>query len=782
MTKKFAIVLALFVISIVCCAGCIGPGDNEDPEIPDVPDVPDVPVTPVDPVDPVVPTEEYSVMFMLNYGDAGAYTAETVKAGETVSKPASPTRSGYTFNGWFTAAEGGAAYDFTQPVNADVTLYAQWKKKSSGSSHSHSYTTLVETVEATCGADGHNVYKCSCGQTKTETIPAIGQHPSVELSGGKVICSVCKTPILAQIGTTYYSSFATAMKKATESDTITLLADVSEEGQVDKAVTIYCNESAINLIYTDVAHIKINESTSINLGTVKLNGETVYFQVDADDKKVADTYGNLIVAYTKEGSTYTVYTDYGLKQALTAEDANIVVNLANDLTYEVAAWQNNAIGGGSTQTIKINGDDHILSFNLCDSDWAHVTTVNDDAKLILNNMDLERTGYNSGHWKRLAIHFNCSVEMNSVKAESVGFKNDAILKDLQLTRTDDAYSLWIHANGQTVELIDSKIDAGRGIKIADEDADGGLVTLKVSNSEFITKSKSAILVTSTDGANIQINGIDIDSVTADSTNAVWVDEDRAAYYDLVTVTGGTKILEGGDKMLLKDGTYYIATKDAMFDFANTVNIGGKTLEGNTVKLVCDIDLNNDEWTPIGQTGATKFKGVFDGQGHTISNLTIDSSAQKGGRYSSGLFGWIESHAQGITIKNVNVDGATVKGHHNVAVIAGYLEGDSTVENCHVSNAELTNTHANGDACGDKTGVIAGYVAGTVTIKDCTATDCTLEIDGRDAGQLLGASYVTPSGESSATNVIVSVMRPLTCNDGSAGKNIRAELIGRVLSS
>ena len=138
MTKKFAIVLALFVISIVCCAGCIGPGDNEDPEIPDVPDVPDVPVTPVDPVDPVVPVEEYSVMFMLNYGDAGAYTAETVKAGETVSKPATPTRSGYTFKGWFTAAEGGVEYDFTQAVNADVTLYAQWKKKSSSSSGSSS--------------------------------------------------------------------------------------------------------------------------------------------------------------------------------------------------------------------------------------------------------------------------------------------------------------------------------------------------------------------------------------------------------------------------------------------------------------------------------------------------------------------------------------------------------------------------------------------------------------------------------------------------------------------
>ena len=157
MKKKFAIVLALFLIAVVCSAGCIDP---ETPVDPVDPVVPVDPVTPVDPVDPVVPVEEYSVMFMLNYGDAGAYTAETVKAGETVSKPATPTRSGYTFKGWFTAAEGGAEYDFTQAVNADVTLYAQWKKKSSssssGSSHTHNYVT---------GGQKGNQYGlfCSCG-------------------------------------------------------------------------------------------------------------------------------------------------------------------------------------------------------------------------------------------------------------------------------------------------------------------------------------------------------------------------------------------------------------------------------------------------------------------------------------------------------------------------------------------------------------------------------------------------------------------------------------------
>ena len=215
MKKKFAILLALFLIAVVCSAGCIDPEDPVDPIDPVDPVDPVDPITPVDPVDPVVPTEEYSVMFMLNYGDAGAYTAETVKAGETVSKPASPTRSGYTFNGWFTAAEGGAAYDFTQPVNADVTLYAQWKKKSSSSSggssapstpsHTHSWGEWVETTAPTCTEAGEETRECStCDDVETRAVGATGHQKigdrtwtttkaaSCFVAGEKIaVCAVC---------------------------------------------------------------------------------------------------------------------------------------------------------------------------------------------------------------------------------------------------------------------------------------------------------------------------------------------------------------------------------------------------------------------------------------------------------------------------------------------------------------------------------------------------------------------------------------------------------------
>lgn len=219
---------------------------------------------------------------------------------------------------------------------------------------------------------------------------------------------------------------------------------------------------------------------------------------------------------------------------------------------------------------------------------------------------------------------------------------------------------------------------------------------------------------------------------------------------------------------------HIGTADGLVDFAKSVNEGGDSWKGKKVVLVDDIDLAGIDWVPIGQTGATEFKGIFDGQNHTIYNLTIDSSNKTDGHYSSGLFGWVESHAEGVTIKNVKVDGATVTGNHNCAVIVGYLYG--VVENCHVTNATVTCKHANDDACGDKAGVIVGY-AGPATdyviITNCSASNSTV-IAGRDAGQLIGAGYEASVTGCSATAVAASATGECT------GANINNTIIGRVL--
>lgn len=74
--------------------------------------------------------ESYGVEF--NTGDLSTgvtYIApRRVLTGQPAStiKPNDPTRPGYTFAGWYTAASGGAAFDFNQVLTKDTTLYAHW--------------------------------------------------------------------------------------------------------------------------------------------------------------------------------------------------------------------------------------------------------------------------------------------------------------------------------------------------------------------------------------------------------------------------------------------------------------------------------------------------------------------------------------------------------------------------------------------------------------------------------------------------------------------------------
>lgn len=53
---------------------------------------------------------------------------QTVEYGAKVTKPADPTKEGYTFGGWYTDETLNTAYDFATVVNQGVTLYAKWTK------------------------------------------------------------------------------------------------------------------------------------------------------------------------------------------------------------------------------------------------------------------------------------------------------------------------------------------------------------------------------------------------------------------------------------------------------------------------------------------------------------------------------------------------------------------------------------------------------------------------------------------------------------------------------
>ena len=129
-----------------------------------------------------------------------------------------------------------------------------------------------------------------------------------------------------------------------------------------------------------------------------------------------------------------------------------------------------------------------------------------------------------------------------------------------------------------------------------------------------------------------------------------------------------------------------------------------------IKLVLknDIDLGCDESSPFSPIGSKiDFLGTFDGNGHKISNLYVNTTTGK-----AGLFACVNSG----TVKNITVEGTVIDNASSttngagVAGVVGYSTGKVTVENC-VSKVNITSSCEN-------TGGILGYTNSDSVIRNC----------------------------------------------------------------
>lgn len=148
--------------------------------------------------------------------------------------------------------------------------------------------------------------------------------------------------------------------------------------------------------------------------------------------------------------------------------------------------------------------------------------------------------------------------------------------------------------------------------------------------------------------------------------------------------------------------YEITNASQFALLAKQVNEGNE-YAGKYFSLLCDIDLNNLDWTPIGN-GIYSFMGNFDGNGHTIENLNISQSIHYTYKYPTGreapycdmgLFATV----QDATIRNMVIDGATVTisdikrvSDHRVGVLCGTVrtyQNATVVSNIKIQNATIT---------------------------------------------------------------------------------------------
>ena len=191
--------------------------------------------------------------------------------------------------------------------------------------------------------------------------------------------------------------------------------------------------------------------------------------------------------------------------------------------------------------------------------------------------------------------------------------------------------------------------------------------------------------------------------------------------------------------------YIILTTDHWLELADNVNNGNQYyLE--YFRLDADLDFSGISFQPIGRYGnngnlSKKFSGHFDGNGHTISNI---SNVTYTASYSSGLFGYV---AHG-SIKNLTLGGnSIIKGSRCVGGIIG-VSDRCTIRNCHVgSNVTIEKNYvSNSRYIGGIVGGVwnNGFGVHTNAIMDCTNEGTVI---GRDyTGGIVGGmmnSFILP---------------------------------------
>ena len=352
----------------------------------------------------------------------------------------------------------------------------------------------------------------------------------------------------------------------------------------------------------------------------------------------------LVDDYYVVSDTQLVATAEEFAAALKADAETISVKLAGNLDVAISSLGTMTggsgeykLGGENTKniTIDLNGK----KLNITTTYWSNLGAKNNDAVFTIKNGTMT-SSQPTGTWNSYDLTFsNCNYVIEDVVFEKAialaATGKSASLKNVTIKESHDYYAMWVRAAGLNVTADNLKIEsAGRGIKI-DEQYVGtpAKVTLNIANATFKTANKAAILVKSVAGAEINVENINIANVAKDTEFAVWVDEDSAAYADLVVVNGAlvkvegakdtvassaTELAEavqnGAKNVYLENGTYTLASYPAGLKLVGcgdnvVLDATGKKygVNGNVAIENVEVRFSNDNYTGFQHTNVETYK-------------------------------------------------------------------------------------------------------------------------------------------------------------------------------
>ncbi len=344
-----------------------------------------------------------------------------------------------------------------------------------------------------------------------------------------------------------------------------------------------------------------------------------------------------------------------------------------------------------------------------------------------------------------------SVQKNS--EEEAKEKLELALADLTTYKyTDEAYNENEYINsyledknmevlGDIVTIDNWNFEIDRSIPSIKTSLGASTVKLTKEVKEYLGKNendKYMVSVLVKIESNIKIESIEFENI--DGTILIVTTENQTLAKDMqieldkeykITV----KLANGKTqtKTIIERSVENIRTVEELVAFRDKVNTG-LTYEGKTINLLADLDLssicgenvNGQEvsWEPIGNgTDDTHiFKGIFDGKGHKIDNLYINTTNSY-----QGLFGYAKSGE----IKNINIKSGNINGYYMVGSLAGGISGVTLSRVGNEVNVNATNNMAGGivGTMDEKSTILQCYNKGNIS--------ANWNIDYKGAGGIVG---------------------------------------------
>ena len=282
------------------------------------------------------------------------------------------------------------------------------------------------------------------------------------------------------------------------------------------------------------------------------------------------------------------------------------------------------------------------------------------------NIAIERmsTGFKINHAKDNAANYSIKTKLSS-KISSYEVAEENAMMGLDMLET----------SSEALNHIEENLARIRSLAVQAQNGTYGEKSLIALNSEAQALMNEISRLNET----AQYNGIKLfNTGKAEITNAgkeLELNEQGFLQEVIVRDTSTmTKLSTVDETQALAIGTYSISTKEELVQMTNMLEKG--LIASNTeFVLANDIDLSGIHWK------STKFDGVFDGNGHTIKNLTGEN----------GLFSSAEM------VKNVKLENVNISSTKNEV---GGIAGSANITNCTITG-KISST-------GNNVGGVVGY--------------------------------------------------------------------------